>query len=172
MTISRIRLLFLAAAVATVIPGILHLNMGLGQLFHLQSPQNNSQQGNFAKSNSSTSQSQQAIPTGPPSGGSTLGLSSIFFIVAGIIQIFWALPMIRRWGSSWYYAGIAGTAVLMGLWTITRLPGNPITSRGAPVTFGIYDEIFQAAFIAITAAIVIRAKRMKRLDSKTASEAI
>ena len=36
-------------------------------------------------------------------------LNGTFFIVAGIAQLFWALPMIKRWGRVWYYIGIAGT---------------------------------------------------------------
>ena len=74
-------------------------------------------------------------------------------------------------GAHWYYAGIGGNAILIALWTIARLPGNPITGRGAPTYFGIYDEIFQAAFIAITAAIIMYEKKMRRLDKKTASDA-
>jgi hypothetical protein len=39
--------------------------------------------------------------------------NGIFFIVAGIAQIFWAVPMIKRWGRIWYYVGIAGTIILI-----------------------------------------------------------
>ena len=35
--------------------------------------------------------------------------SGLFFIVAGIAQIFWVIPMLKRWGRTWYYIGIAGT---------------------------------------------------------------
>ena len=35
--------------------------------------------------------------------------SAIFFLVSGIAQIFWVLPMVKRWGKMWYYIGIAGT---------------------------------------------------------------
>ena len=37
----------------------------------------------------------------------------IFFTVAGIAQLFWVVPMIRRWGRPWYYVGIGGTIVLI-----------------------------------------------------------
>jgi hypothetical protein len=56
----------------------------------------------------------------------------ILFIVGGIAQVFWIIPMIRRWGIPWYAIGIAGTMVFMALWIITRIPGNPITGRGGP----------------------------------------
>jgi hypothetical protein len=32
--------------------------------------------------------------------------SGIFFIIAGVVQIFWALPIVRRWGRIWYYIGV------------------------------------------------------------------
>jgi hypothetical protein len=84
-------------------------------------------------------------------------LSGTFFIVAGIAQIFWALPMIRRWGKIWYYIGIAGTVILIILWTVTRAP-NPITEgRALPINeIGVTIEVFQIAYIAITAIILAK----------------
>jgi hypothetical protein len=55
--------------------------------------------------------------------------NGIFFIVAGIAQIFWALPMFKRWGRVWYYIGISGTIILIILWAMTRLPNNLITGH-------------------------------------------
>ena len=40
-------------------------------------------------------------------------LSGIFFLIAGIAQLFSALPMARRWGRIWYYIGNGGTIVLI-----------------------------------------------------------
>jgi hypothetical protein len=85
--------------------------------------------------------------------------SGIFFIVAGITQIFWALPMIRRWGKIWYYIGIGGTVILIILWTVTRAP-NPITEgRALPINeIGVTIEVFQIAYIVITAIIIVKEK--------------
>lgn len=61
-------------------------------------------------------------------GPGTLGFNAntgMFFIVAGIAQLFWVVPMIKRWGRPWYAVGIAGTAVLVAIYFITRMPGNP-----------------------------------------------
>ena len=87
---------------------------------------------------------------------------SIFFIVSGIAQVFWALPMIKQWGRIWYYIGIAGTTVLVVLYGLTRVP-NPLTGgRPAPTEgIGISILIFQIAYIAITAIILVRERRMK-----------
>ena len=53
------------------------------------------------------------------------------FMVGGIAQIFWTLPMVRKWGRVWYGVGIADILVLMAIWTISGMPGNPLTGRGA-----------------------------------------
>jgi len=80
-----------------------------------------------------------------------------FFIVAGIAQIFWAVPMVARWGRTWYYIGIAGTLVLIILWAITRFP-NPITAgRALPINeTGIAIDVFQITYIVITSIIIAK----------------
>ena len=83
--------------------------------------------------------------------------SAIFFLVSGIAQIFWVLPMVKRWGKIWYYLGIAGTIILIIMWAITRMPGNPITGRGGPISdMAIAIEVFQIAYVIITAIIIAR----------------
>jgi hypothetical protein len=45
--------------------------------------------------------------------------------------------------------GIAGTAVLVALFFISKVQGNPITGRGGPITsMSLLVEIFQGIFIA------------------------
>ena len=92
---------------------------------------------------------------------------SIFFIVSGIAQVFWALPMIKRWGRIWYYIGIAGTVVLVILYAVTRAP-NPLTGgRPAPTNeIGIAIMVFQIAYIAIAAIILVRERRIKVSDKE------
>ena len=83
--------------------------------------------------------------------------SGVFFIVAGIAQIFWIVPMLKRWGRIWYYIGIAGTIVLIVLWAMTRVPSNPITGRGGPISeMAIAIEVFQIIYVVITAIIIIK----------------
>ena len=95
----------------------------------------------------------------------------IFFSVAGIAQLFWVVPMIRRWGRPWYLIGIGGTIVLIILFAITRMPDNPITGRAGPIMpMSIAIEVFQAAFIGLSIAIIIYESRRKRISGKTAAE--
>jgi hypothetical protein len=95
----------------------------------------------------------------------------IFFIVAGVAQLFWVVPILRRWGRPWYYVGIGGTIVLIILYAITRMPDNPITGRGGPVSpMALAIEVMQAAFIGLTIAVIIYESKRKQLSRKTASE--
>jgi hypothetical protein len=55
-----------------------------------------------------------------------LPYTDTLLILAGIAQIFWALPMIRNWGVRWYYIGMIGTIALTMLLVLTRIP-NEIT---------------------------------------------
>ena len=110
--------------------------------------------------------------TGPPILKFNANIG-IFFIVAGIIQIFWALPMVRRWGIvPWYSVGIVGTIALMILYAYTRLPGNPFFVRGASINAnGIAIELLQAAYIGLTAAIIIyESKRRNKIKENTVKD--
>ncbi len=104
-------------------------------------------------------------------GPNNLGFNinqGILFIAGGIAQVFWIIPMIRRWGRVWYGIGIAGTVVFMALFFITRFPGNPITGRGGGVnSMSIAVEVFQAMFIGLAAAIIVYESRKKRVDQET-----
>ena len=86
--------------------------------------------------------------------------SGVFFLISGIAQIFWVIPMLKRWGRTWYYIGIAGTIILIIMWAMTRVPGNPITGRGGPISkMAVAIEVFQVAYIIITAIIIAKESR-------------
>jgi len=96
---------------------------------------------------------------------------AVLFFAGGAAQVFWALPMARRWGKAWYAVGICGTVVLMAIWIITRFPGNPITGRGGGVNeMAAAVEAMQGIFIGVTVAILVIESRMRKLNKKTASE--
>ena len=129
---SNYQYLFIAAAVATAIAGIVHLYMPLA---HTRMFEN--------------------IPM------------VTFFLGSGIAQIFWILPMIRRWGRIWYYIGIAGNIAFIILYVVSRLPGNPVTGRGGDVdATDMICELAQVAYIAITAVILAKERSIKIVDKE------
>lgn len=82
--------------------------------------------------------------------------SQILFVVGGIAQIFWVIPLIRRWGPVWYSVGLGGTIVFIMIWVTTRMPDNFITGRGGRISDnGILTEAFQIAFVGIVIAILV-----------------
>jgi hypothetical protein len=86
--------------------------------------------------------------------------NGIFFLIGGLAQIFWVVPLIRQWGKVWYYVGIAGTLALIIMWIITRIPDNPITGRGGPIgETAIVVEVFQVAFIVLSIIILIKDRK-------------
>jgi len=90
---------------------------------------------------------------------------AIFFLGSGMAQIFWILPMLKRWGKLWYYIGIVGNLGLIILYVITLLPGNPVTGRGGNIDItATICESGQVAYIVITATIL--AKERHRIQSK------
>lgn len=42
------------------------------------------------------------------------------FLVGGALQVFWTVPVIRRWGLVWQAIGIGGTVVFTVLWFATH----------------------------------------------------
>ena len=94
---------------------------------------------------------------------------AILFFVGGAAQLFRVVPMIRRWGRVWYGVGIVGTMVLIAIWIMTRIDGNPLTGRGGMINeMGIAVEISQWAFVGLTSAILAIELRTKRIDKRTA----
>ena len=85
----------------------------------------------------------------------------VFFIVSGLIQIFWIIPVIKRWIKPWYYVGIGGTVILIIMYLIA-VPGS-----GHPVSqLDIAIELFQIAFIVLCSIIIAKNRREMKLDKK------
>lgn len=92
----------------------------------------------------------------------------IFFLIAGIAQIFWVLPTIKNWGRVWFYVGIVGTLVLIIMWAMTRMPDNPITGRAAPINnIGVATEIFQIIYTATSVVIILKYNRTSLFSTES-----
>ena len=86
--------------------------------------------------------------------------TGIFFLIAGVLQLFWVLPTLKMYGKVWHYIGIGGTIGLIILWAATRVP-NPITGRGLPVNeIGIITQVFQVAFVVLLALLIVKSRRI------------
>jgi hypothetical protein len=102
------------------------------------------------------------------SSGEEIGNADILFLIGGIAQVFWAVPIMKQWGKTWYSIGIAGTAVFILLWVITRIPENPITGRAGPITAeAIIIQVFQIAFIILSIIILIKNTKAKNSRIKS-----
>lgn len=86
---------------------------------------------------------------------------TIFFIISGLAQIFWLIPVIKRWSNIWYYIGIGGTVILIILWIIA------IPARGLAVSeLEVAIEFFQIVFITLC-VIIVKGKISTRLEQKS-----
>lgn len=96
--------------------------------------------------------------------------AGILFSIGGAAQVFWVVPMARKWGRKWYAAGAVGTLVLALIWVITRMPGNPITGRGGGVNeMAIAVETMQALFIGLAIALIALESRTKKVRGTVAT---
>src|SRR5205823_10262622 len=85
---------------------------------------------------------------------------TIFFIVSGLAQLFWLIPVVKRWSNIWYYIGIGGTVILIILWIIA------VPARGLAVDeLEVVIEFFQIVFI-ILCTIIVKNTTMTRLTKK------
>ncbi len=81
------------------------------------------------------------------------------FLLSGIAQIFWALPMALRWNRRWFYAGLIGTIALTSLIVITRFP-NELTGVALQDTnpMALLTEVMQTTYIVTTLTIILNNK--------------
>jgi len=95
------------------------------------------------------------------------GYTSLFFFITGIAQLFWVVPILKKWSNIWYYVGMGGTFLLFALWLITRVPHNRILNRSLPVNdIGIVIEVLQTAFIILCGLIIVTSNRELHTQEK------
>ncbi len=100
--------------------------------------------------------------------GDVINNADILFLVGGIAQVFWIIPILRQWGKTWYFIGIAGTFVFVLIWVITRIPDNPITGKGGSISEeAIIIQVFQIAFIILSLIILIKSIKVGNNKIKT-----
>ena len=78
----------------------------------------------------------------------------IFFIGIGVLQLFWAVGIIRKWGSQFYSLANGITIALIFLWVLLRLP-KPIIGTALPIdSLSIAIEALQIVFFALCTTIL------------------
>src|SRR6476620_3016058 len=84
----------------------------------------------------------------------------VFFLISGLAQLFWVLPMVKRWGRIWNIIGLAGTVVLVGLtgYVVIESIKNPQSTPPGVTELAIAIEIFQISYVIITAIIIVTRK--------------
>ena len=80
-----------------------------------------------------------------------------FFLISGLLQLFWVLPMVKRWGRIWNIIGFAGTVVLVGLtgYVVIESVRNPQSTPPGITELAVAIEIFQISYVIITAIIIV-----------------
>ena len=83
------------------------------------------------------------------------------FLISGIAQIFWALPVALRWNRRWFYAGLIGSIALTSLIALTRIP-NEITGVALQDKnpMALLTEVMQTTYIVTTLTIILNNKRI------------
>lgn len=129
-TLIEKHILFYLAAAATMVAGVLHVAMIGPSLKPINFPM-------------------ELLPY-------TDGL----FLIFGIAQILWALPMALRWNGRWFYAGL-GTLALTSLIALTRIP-NGITGIALQDKnpMALLTEVMQTTYVVTTLTIILYNKRL------------
>ena len=83
----------------------------------------------------------------------------VFFIISGLAQIFWIIPVLKRWSKPWYYVGIGGTAILFILWVIA-VPHNGLSELEVSI------ELFQIVFIILCSIIIVKSRTIPKFEEK------
>jgi hypothetical protein len=81
-----------------------------------------------------------------------------FFLISGVAQLFWVLPVVKQWGRIWYIVGIGGTAIMVGLtgYALANIAADP---QSAPPGVAVAIEIFQVSYVVMTGMIIARNRR-------------
>ena len=81
-----------------------------------------------------------------------------FFLISGVAQIFWVVPMVKKWGRTWYVIGIAGTLVMVGLtgYVIVNIVENPQSAPPGISEKAVAIEVLQVSYVIMTGIIIAK----------------
>ncbi|MGC2572914.1 MAG: hypothetical protein WA364_15500, partial [Candidatus Nitrosopolaris sp.] len=85
----------------------------------------------------------------------------IFFIGIGVLQLFWAVGMIKNWGKQFYSLANGFTIALIFLWVLLRLP-KPFIGTALPIdSLSIAIQALQVLFFALCTTILTAREEQK-----------
>lgn len=68
-----------------------------------------------------------------------------FFLVTGVIQVGAAVLLLRPRPRAWFWLGIAGSAIVIAIWTVSRTFGLPFVAEGKVEPVGVADAFASLA---------------------------
>jgi hypothetical protein len=95
----------------------------------------------------------------------------IFFIGIGVLQLFWAVGIIRKWGSPFYSLATGLNVALIFLWVLLRLPQTLVGTVLPIDSLSIAIEALQIIFLALCTIILATKDDRKLTTPKLATTA-
>ncbi len=68
-----------------------------------------------------------------------------FFLVVGVVQLIAAVLLVRRRARAWFWFGVAGSAIVIAIWAISRSVGLPFVGEGGVEPLGVADAFASLA---------------------------
>jgi len=94
----------------------------------------------------------------------------IFFIGIGVLQLFWAVGIVRNWGKQFYSLANGITIAMIFLWVLFRLP-KPIIGAALPIdSLSIAIQALQILFFALCTAILTAREEQKLITPPSSTD--
>jgi hypothetical protein len=93
----------------------------------------------------------------------------VFFIGIGLLQLFWAVGMIKNWGKQFYSLANGFTIALIFLWVLLRLP-KPVIGAALPIdSLSIAVQALQVLFFALCTTILTTKEEQKPIPTTSST---
>ena len=93
----------------------------------------------------------------------------VFFIGIGVLQLFWAVGMIKNWGKQFYSLANGFTIALIFLWVLLRLP-KPVIGAALPIdSLSVAVQALQVLFFALCTTILTTKEGQKPIPTSSST---
>jgi len=80
----------------------------------------------------------------------------LLYLVVGAAQLFWMIPLIKRWSRLRFYVGVALAAIISVSWIITNPPESIVGIEAPYDDLSIMIESLQVILIMTSTTVLIR----------------